>query len=290
MRTSPRADRHDGVRVPTDGIVRMKKDVAKRPLLLWVFFVLIEVFMSLETTVQKRKTHIRKMVLAALFVALAYVVRLIVPALNVAGGMLTFEFKDAILAIGALYLGPFWAFGMSIVIAILEYPISVTGIYGALMNFSAAAAFTVPASLVYRFRRTIVGAILGVVSGTITLVIVMLPLNLLIVPLYAPVDIAGVAGMIPGILFPFNFAKGLMNSGVALLLYKPVMRALHAAKLTEKTGKVSSSNKIRTVTSILVSISFVIIGAVVFFAFLGADFNMGYLIQKIYDFFKNIFS
>ena len=40
-----------------------------------------------------------------------------------------------------------------------------------------------------------------------------------------------VIGMIPTVLLPFNFAKGLMNSAIAMLLYRPIILSLRRAKL-----------------------------------------------------------
>ena len=101
--------------------------------------------------------QLRRMLIAALFVALAYVSRFVFH-FNVA--FLTFECKDAFLTVGGMFLGPLWALGMSAATALLEFiTISDTGWYGLLMNVAAAVAFSCVASLVYRFRRTLGGNI-----------------------------------------------------------------------------------------------------------------------------------
>jgi hypothetical protein len=48
-----------------------------------------------------------------------------------------------------------------------------------------------------------------------------------------PMTSADVVAMIPKILFPFNFAKSLMNSAIAMMLYKPLSVALKRMKLIE---------------------------------------------------------
>ena len=46
--------------------------------------------------------------------------------------------------------------------------------------------------------------------------------------------------ILPTILLPFNLAKALLNSSVAMLLYKPLTLALSRARLIEgKTGKLT---------------------------------------------------
>lgn len=175
------------------------------------------------------------MLLAALFVALAYISRFIFH-FNVM--FLTFEFKDAFLTVGGLILGPLWALGMSAATALIEFiTISDTGVYGLLMNFMAAAAFSCVASLVYRYRRTLVGAVTGLALGAVALVAVMIPMNLLVTPYFMGVGVKDVVALLPKLLLPFNAVKGVMNASVVMLLYKPITRALRATGLMRITGE-----------------------------------------------------
>lgn len=175
--------------------------------------------------------HLRRLMVAALFVALAYVSRFV---LHFDVAFLTFECKDALIAVGGMFLGPLWALGMSLATALIEFiTISNTGWYGLVMNFCAAAAFSCVASLVYRYRRTLGGAIVGLCAGVVALVAVMLPLNLLVTPAYMGVAVSEVIALLPKLLLPFNLLKGVMNMAVVLLLYKPLTRALRATHLAD---------------------------------------------------------
>lgn len=179
------------------------------------------------------------MLLAALFVALAYISRFIFH-FNVM--FLTFEFKDAFLTVGGLILGPLWALGMSAATALIEFiTISDTGVYGLLMNFMAAAAFSCVASLVYRYRRTLVGAGVGLTMGAVALVAVMIPMNLIVTPHFMGVGVRDVVALLPKLLLPFNAVKGVMNASVVLLLYKPITRALRATGLLRFTCETETS-------------------------------------------------
>ena len=183
---------------------------------------------------ERTNIRLRKMLLAALFVALAYISRFIFH-FNVM--FLTFEFKDAFLTVGGLILGPLWALGMSAATALIEFiTISDTGVYGLLMNFFAAAAFSCVASLVYRYRRTLVGAGAGLALGAVALVSVMIPMNLIVTPHFMGVGVKDVIALLPKLLLPFNAVKGVMNASVVLLLYKPITRALRATGLLRITG------------------------------------------------------
>ncbi|MDD6981402.1 MAG: ECF transporter S component [Clostridia bacterium] len=182
---------------------------------------------------ERTNIRLRKMLLAALFVALAYISRFIFH-FNVM--FLTFEFKDAFLTVGGLILGPLWALGMSATTALIEFiTISDTGVYGLLMNFFAATAFSCVASLVYRYRRTLVGAGAGLALGAVALVAVMIPMNLIVTPHFMGVGVRDVVALLPKLLLPFNAVKGVMNASVVLLLYKPITRALRATGLMRIT-------------------------------------------------------
>ncbi len=222
----------------------------------------------------KYSARLKKLVLGALFVALAYVVRLVIPPIDVM--FLSFEFKDAVIAIGAMYLGPIWAVAMSALVALLEFlTLSSTGVYGMIMNFAAAATFTVTASLIYKFNRTLWGAAAGVGTGVLALVAVMLPLNLWVTPYFMGTTVDTVVSLIPKVLLPFNAGKGIMNAGISLLLYKPVMTAFKHAKLAESRGSVGGGtpSKKNTWISLALSVGFIALGAVVFFVFLHGNFG-----------------
>ena len=92
--------------------------------------------------------RLRRMVCAAIFVALAYISRFL---LHFNLMFLTFEIKDAIICIGGLFLGPVYAVVISLLVALLELvTISDTGFYGFIMNFLAAAVFSGVAAYLYQ--------------------------------------------------------------------------------------------------------------------------------------------
>jgi hypothetical protein len=59
----------------------------------------------------------------------------------------------------------------------------------------------------------------------------MMPLNILITPIFMKVPMSMVVDLIPSLLLPFNFAKALMNAAIAMLLYKPVSVSLKKARI-----------------------------------------------------------
>lgn len=178
----------------------------------------------------KSALHLRKTVATALFAALAFL-GVFVFRFQVAG-FLTFDFKDAVMTVGSLWLGPVAGVLMAAVVAFFEFiSVSSTGPYGLLMNFISSASFILPAAILFRSFRRQWSAIVGLVFSVIFMVAVMIPMNLLITPLYSGAPRSVVADMIPGTLLPFNVIKGTMNAALTALLFQPVRRALKGVKI-----------------------------------------------------------
>ena len=173
-------------------------------------------------------SRIRTLVLTGIFAALAYVVMLVIhiPVF----GFLTYDPKDAVIAIGGFILGPLAACAISIIVAGTEMlTVSATGPIGFVMNAVGSMAFVGIAAFIYRRSPSSRNAAVGLCAGGIAMMLTMLALNFYLTPLYLGVPRATIAAMIPPVLLPFNFIKVSVNSIFALLLYKPIMRAFDAA-------------------------------------------------------------
>jgi len=195
-----------------------------------------------KSNLMDRSARIRRLTAVALFCALAYICVFLIRFKVM---FLTFDLKDAVMAIGAMYFGPVSAFVMTALVSLIEFlTISDTGVYGLVMNFLSSVSFCVVASLIYKFRKSLFGAVLALVCGTASMVAVMMMANLLITPYYMTsignsMNISDIAKMIPGTLLPFNLIKGIVNSSVVMLLYKPFSTALKSSGVIRISGPVS---------------------------------------------------
>ena len=179
--------------------------------------------------INKKSFDTKKLVGMAVFAALAYGVTFV---FRIPVQFLTFDAKDAVLAVASFIYGPIAAVIMSFIAAFIEFiTISGTGPYGFLMNFCSSACFSAVAALVYKYRRTMNGAIVGLYLSVIITTALMMGLNVLITPLYTGATTEVVVNMIPTLLLPFNFAKALMNAAITMLIYKPVSIAMKRAHL-----------------------------------------------------------
>lgn len=178
-------------------------------------------------------TKLRKLVLIAMFSAVAYLlvylVRIpIVPAVP----FLRYEPKDVMIVIGGFILGPMASVLISLIVSFFEFlTISTTGPIGMLMNFLSSTFFACTAAIIYKKKRTLKGAVIGLATGTVLTVVLMLLWNYLVSPIYMGIAREAIVKLLlPGFL-PFNLIKGIINTTITMLLYKPIVTALRKAKL-----------------------------------------------------------
>lgn len=145
---------------------------------------------------------------------------------------LSYEPKDVIITIGGFLFGPLASILISVIVSFVEMvTISSTGIIGFFMNVLATCSFAATASLVYKKKRTIKGAALGLFSGVIIATSVMILWNYVVTPIFMHVPRAEVVKLLVPAILPFNLLKGGINTALTLLLYKPVSSALRKGKL-----------------------------------------------------------
>ena len=183
---------------------------------------------------KQQKLSTRYLAVCAMFVAVSFIAVLISKVIPNVAGFLSYEPKDAVIAIAGFIFGPLTCVFVSVLTSLIEMlTISSTGPYGFLMNVVSTCAFTVPAALLYRRFHSQKGAIGGLALGVAVLAVTMVAWNYIITPFYMGVDRSVVAGMLASVFLPFNLVKGGLNAALTLLLYKPVVTALRKAKLVD---------------------------------------------------------
>lgn len=231
---------------------------------------------------KNRSKHIRTIVAVGVFSALAYVCCVL---FHFKASFLTFDLKDAVMTVGAMFFGPVYGIAMSLVVATIEaVTISDTGPYGFIMNLISSSVFVGVGSLIYCKWRTMKGAVVGMISAAILTVAVMMGANLLITPHFmsiggSNVSASDVARLIPTLLFPFNLTKAVFNASVVFLIYKPVATAVRSAGFVpagNDRSMVSSSaspKKTRQIITTCISLAIAILAMLYFFLCLGGEFN-----------------
>ena len=140
---------------------------------------------------------------------------------------LKYDPSDVIVTLGGFIWGPMTSCIVSVIVATLEMiTVSDTGILGCIMNIVQTLSFACTASVIYKKKHTLSGAVIGLASGWLITVIVMLLWNYLVTPLYMGYPREAVVELLLPAFLPFNLLKGGLNASITFLLYKPIVTAL----------------------------------------------------------------
>ena len=202
-----------------------------------------------------------------IFSALAAVVSFLTSFLKI--GFLSIDVGDVVIVIASFIYGPVAGVIVSLISAAASFLYSGTGFWGFIMDFASSAAFVFVASFIYSRKRDFKSAIIGIGVSVITTTAFMIPMNILITPLYTKAPTEYVISLIPTLLLPFNHAKTLLNGAAALVIYKPLVRAMRAAKLappskSEPSEKPANLSRRPTVMALIVAAVAVAVAVTVF--------------------------
>ena len=183
----------------------------------------------------KSRYSTRYVTVCGMFCAIAFVLTLVGKIVPNVAGFLSYDPKDVAVVIVGFILGPVASVLVSVVVSLIEMlSVSSTGPIGFLMNVLSTCAFAVPAALVYKKYHSLKGAVWGLGIGVIAMAVCMVLWNYIVTPMYMGVERSVVAGMLIPVFLPFNLIKGALNALLTLLLYKPVVGSLRAARLIDQ--------------------------------------------------------
>ena len=172
----------------------------------------------------QRHSATEKLVVLSMLSAIGFISMMLIKIPVI--GFLKYEPKYIFITFAGFIYGPLAALACGIVTALLELPFSSTGLIGMVMNIVSTAAFACTASLIYKKRRDIYSAAIGLLSGVAVMSVSMLLWNYLISPLYMGVTRAEIVPLLTSMFLPFNLLKAGINAAITLLLYRPFMRVL----------------------------------------------------------------
>ncbi len=157
------------------------------------------------------------------------------------------DLSDIPILIGSFAVGPLAGVMMELIKILLNLLLNgtTTGGIGEFSNFLIGCSLVLPSSLIYHCGKTKKHAVIGLATGTVGITVMACLLNAFVMlPVYAnafhlPLEALVAIGTkinpsikdLPTFIFlavaPFNILKGVMASGITLLLYKKVSPILH---------------------------------------------------------------
>lgn len=157
-------------------------------------------------------------VMSALGVLLMFILR--VQLLPAVAPWLIYEMGDVPALITALIAGPVHGILVLLVVSIVQLvtPFS-SGIYGLFMHLVSSGLFILIPALLWKFKPKKSSLVIGLVVGTIVMTLAMIPLNLIITPLFTGAPVEAVKQMIVPAIIPFNLTKGALNSVIGFIVF-----------------------------------------------------------------------
>ncbi len=168
---------------------------------------------------------LRKLCLNAIFAAISVIlVMLIHFPLIPAAPFLEYDPGDAVIMAGTFLFGPLSGLLLTFVTCLIQgLTVSAqSGVYGILMHFISTSVFVVIAGGLYRFRPKMSASVFALAAGTFAAILVMIPLNLLITPLFMGTPREAVYAMLWTVIVPFNAIKFSLNAVIAFALWVPI--------------------------------------------------------------------
>lgn len=196
---------------------------------------------------------IRFIVRTAIFGAIAailYTVPFLAFNIPLFPSFLKFHFDEIPLLIAGFSYGPWVALGAILIRSLVKLPFDIgsTMGVGVLTDLILSTIFVLPAAFIYKYKRTFVGAIIGISVGTVLQIISAMLLNVyLMIPFYMFLFDMNEEGMLAFInaaiwkvkdikwsyaaiaVLPFNAIKDAVVIIVTLLVYKPLRRIINKA-------------------------------------------------------------
>ena len=208
---------------------------------------------------QRSRTH-RIAVTAMLSAAATVLMFLEFPIPFLIPSFVELDFSELPALLAAFSLGP----ASGVVVCLVKNVIkgllfSGTGGVGEMCNFLLGICFVIPAGLIYRYKKTRSGALLGALAGAVIMAGCSVPLNYFVsYPVYTkflPIDVIismyqeiiqsfngllsragapfslpsvnGLLGCLIAFNAPFTLLKGLLDTALCFLIYKPLSPLLH---------------------------------------------------------------
>ncbi|MBR2902703.1 MAG: ECF transporter S component [Clostridia bacterium] len=189
-----------------------------------------------------KNKRVKQIAYIGVFSALATVAMLFKVPVPWAPAFYKLELSEVVCLVGGYLLGAPAALAIEIIKILINFLIdgTTTAGVGELSNLLMGCSFVIPATIIYRRRKNMVEAIMGVVVGTVCLAVSSCLLNyFVLIPMYATLfgtSVEAIVGM-GKVIFPsinnlwsfvltcvltFNIVKGLMSSILGLLLFKAI--------------------------------------------------------------------
>lgn len=197
---------------------------------------------AFSSAAQKSRTH-KLAVTAMLSAAATVLMALDFPIPFLIPPFVKMDFSELPALLAAFSLGPAWGAAVCLVKNLINLTMSSTNGVGELCNLLIGLCFVIPAGLIYKRWKTRWGALIAALAGAALMAACSVPVNYFIsYPFYTsfmPLEtiigmyqslIPSVDGLLACLVIfnaPFTLLKGLLDTALCFLIYKPLSPLLH---------------------------------------------------------------
>ena len=192
-----------------------------------------------------QKHRIQYMAKVAILSALAAIIMFLECPLPFVPSFYKLDFSEIVVLISGFALGPLAAVLTELIKTLCHLPFTITAGVGELAAFVMGVSFALPAAIIYKRKKSFKNAVIGMVLGTICLVVIGAVMNYFVmIPAFiwladfpeaaiiadgteANGNITGLGSLIIYGTIPFNLVKGVFCSFLTALVYKRVSPILH---------------------------------------------------------------
>lgn len=198
-------------------------------------------------TLTSRSKKLHYIVKIAILAALSAIIMLFEFPLPFAPSFYKLDLSEIIILMGGFAMGPLAAAVIELLKNLLNFLLNgtTTAFIGEFANFLTGCALVVPASFIYKHRKSLKGAILSLAVGILSLVLVGSLINyFIVIPAFSELYhmeldkiiamgsevnplVSDLKTLVMFAVAPFNLVKGIICSALNLLLYKRVSKILH---------------------------------------------------------------
>ena len=174
---------------------------------------------------------------ATVLMALSFPIPFLIPT------FVKMDFSELPALLAAFSMGPVSGVAVCLIKNLVNLFSSTTNGVGELCNFLLGVCLVVPAGLIYKYKKTRGGALMGALIGAVVMAAGSVPVNYFIsYPMYTlfmPLDtiigkyqslIPSVDGLVACLVIfnaPFTLLKALLDTALAFLVYKPLSPLLN---------------------------------------------------------------
>ena len=197
----------------------------------------------------KTTNHVRELTVTAMLAAVATVLMFLDFSLPMfIPSFVKMDVSELPALLASFSLGPVYGVAVCLIKNLLNLIFhGSTGGIGELCNFLLGAAFVATAGIIYRRSKSRKTAVIGCLVGAAVMAVVSVPVNYFIsYPVYAKMfggidailaayqainpNVDGLLQCLVVFNLPFTFVKGLLDSVLCFLIYKPLSPILHGRK------------------------------------------------------------